>query len=141
MLWHRSLVICVCSAFDPWVSELAAGTPSKTFPMGFVLASFRADRFVCVCADRISDLCGAIANAYGCKLDEGSVHPCVIKGQDYGELLYSLGVMGWFMLVTIPGGLVAFASWLIFLILHRVAWRRRFAVGVPPPISAPPAAV
>ena len=27
--------------------------------------------------------------------------------------------MGWFMLVTIPGGLVAFASWLIFLILHR----------------------
>jgi hypothetical protein len=29
--------------------------------------------------------------------------------------------MGWFMLVTIPGGLVAFVSWLIFLILHRVA--------------------
>jgi hypothetical protein len=42
------------------------------------------------------------------------VHPCIINGQDYGELLYSLGVMGWFMLVTIPGGLVAFAGWLIF---------------------------
>ena len=66
-------------------------------------------------------LCGAIANAYGCKVDEGSVHPCVINGHDYGELLYSLGVMGWFMLVTIPGGLVAFVSWLIFLILHLVA--------------------
>ena len=39
-------------------------------------------------------LCGAIANAYGCKVDEGSVHPCIINGHDYGELLYSLGVMG-----------------------------------------------
>ena len=42
-------------------------------------------------------LCGAIANAYGCKVDEGSVHPCIINGHDYGELLCSLGVMGWFM--------------------------------------------
>jgi hypothetical protein len=61
------------------------------------------------------------------------------NGHDYGELLYSLGVMGWFMLVTIPGGLVAFASWLIFLILHRVAWRKRVSAGIPPPIPPPPA--
>src|SRR6266478_866651 len=47
-------------------------------------------------------LCAWIANAYGCKVDEGSVHPCIINGHDYGELLYDLGVMGWFMLVTIP---------------------------------------
>src|SRR5437868_12631393 len=25
-------------------------------------------------------LCAAIANAYGCKVDEGSVHPCIIRG-------------------------------------------------------------
>ena len=79
-------------------------------------------------------LCSAIANAYGCKVDEGSVHPCVINGHDYGQLLYSLGVMGWFMLVTIPGGLLAFVTWLIFLILHRVAWRKRICAGIPPPI-------
>ena len=85
-------------------------------------------------------LCAWIANTHGCKVDEGSVHPCIINGHDYGELLYQLGVMGWFMLVTIPGGLVAFASWLIFLILHRVAWKKRVAAGVPPPIPAPPAA-
>ena len=83
-------------------------------------------------------LCAAIANAYGCKVDEGSVHPCIINGHDYGELLYSLGVMGWFMLVTIPGGLVAFVSWLIFLILHRVAWRKRMSAGIPPQILPPP---
>ncbi len=82
-------------------------------------------------------VCSAIANVYGCKVDEGSVHPCIINGQDYGHLLYSLGVMGWFMLVTIPAGLIAFASWLIFLILHRVAWRKRVSAGIPPPVPPP----
>src|SRR4029450_5301460 len=84
-------------------------------------------------------LCAAIANANGCKVDEGSVHPCIINGHDYGELLYSLGVMGWFMLVTIPGGLVAFASWLVFFVLQRVGLRNHMSVGSPPPIP-PPAA-
>ena len=83
--------------------------------------------------------CTWIANAHGCKVDEGSIHPCIINGHDYGELLYQLGVMGWFMLATIPGGLVAFASWLTFLILHPIAWKKRVAAGVPPPIPAPPA--
>jgi hypothetical protein len=82
-------------------------------------------------------LCSVIANAYGCKVDEGSVHPCIINGQDYGHLLYTLGVLGWLMLVTIPGGLLAFAIWLIVLILHRASWRKRFAAGVPPPIPPP----
>jgi hypothetical protein len=85
-------------------------------------------------------LCGAIANAYGCKVDEGSVHPCIINGHDYGELLYSLGVMGWLMLVSLPGGLFAFVGWLIFLILHRASWRKKIPAGVPPPIPPPPAA-
>ena len=44
--------------------------------------------------------CGLIANAHGCRVDEGSVHPCVINGKDYGQLLYTLGVMGWLMLVA-----------------------------------------
>ena len=71
--------------------------------------------------------CGLIANAYGCHVDEGSVHPCMINGKDYGQLLYSLGVMGWFMLLTLPLGALAFAVWLIVLVLHRNAWRKRAA--------------
>jgi hypothetical protein len=84
-------------------------------------------------------LCGAIANAYGCKVDEGSVHPCIINGQDYGHLLYSLGVLGWLMLVTLPCGLFAFVVWLIVLILHRAAWQKRISAGAPLPIPQPPA--
>jgi hypothetical protein len=71
--------------------------------------------------------CAWIANTHGCKVDEGSLHPCIIGGHDYGQLLYTLGVLGWLMLVTIPGGLFAFVIWLIVLILHRASWRRRFA--------------
>jgi hypothetical protein len=77
-------------------------------------------------------LCAAIANAHGCKVDEGSVHPCIVNGHDYGQLLYTLGVLGWLMLVTIPAGLFAFIIWLIILLLHRSSWQKRFAV--PPPI-------
>ena len=70
-------------------------------------------------------VCSLIANAAGCQVDEGSVHPCVINGRDYGELLYTLGMMGWFMLITLPAGALAFIIWLIVLMVHRTAWRKR----------------
>jgi hypothetical protein len=84
--------------------------------------------------------CTWIANAHGCHVDEGSVHPCIVNGHDYGQLLYTLGVLGWLMLVTIPGGLFGFVTWLIILILHREKWRKRVAVGLPPPIPPPASA-
>jgi len=68
---------------------------------------------------------GWIANSNGCKLDEGSVHPCVIGGRDYGQLLYTLGVLGWLMLATLPGGALALMVWLIILIVHRSTWQKR----------------
>jgi hypothetical protein len=69
--------------------------------------------------------CSIIANRYGCRVDEGSVHPCIVNGKDYGPLLYQLGVLGWLMLVTLPSGAVAFTGWLIALLFHRNAWRKR----------------
>ena len=74
--------------------------------------------------------CSVIANAHGCKVHEGSVHPCIVNGHDYGHLLYTLGMMGWLMLVTIPGGLFSFAIWLVVLIWRQTKWRKLFAVGV-----------
>jgi hypothetical protein len=72
--------------------------------------------------------CGWIANAHGCKVDEGSVHPCIIDGKDYGQLLYTLGVLGWLMLVTLPGGAMATVILLVVLGVHRARWRKAGAV-------------
>src|SRR5437868_1107970 len=70
-------------------------------------------------------LCALIANTHGCHVDEGSVHPCMINGKDYGHLLYTLGVAGWLMLVTLPAGALAFCVWLVVLLWHRARWQRR----------------
>ena len=68
--------------------------------------------------------CSWMAKAYGCRVDEGSVHPCVINGVDRGQLLYTLGMMGWLMLVTLPAGGLALLVWIVILIMHRLRWKR-----------------
>lgn len=74
---------------------------------------------------------GNIASANGCQLDEGSVHPCIVNGQDIGEQLYGMGVMGWFMLVTIPTGLLALAAYgAILLVVWLVRRARRRSTGL-----------
>jgi hypothetical protein len=77
------------------------------------------------------DLCDVWHNrhSHGCRVDEGSVHPCIINWKDYGQLLYALGIMGWLMLATLPGGVLAFTFCLIILILHRANWQMRFAAN------------
>ena len=115
------------------------GKPHKRFPwFWYLLALFVTMAFAFAPIGSVM-LCGAIANAYGCKVDEGSVHPCIINGHDYGHLLYTLGVLGWLMLVTLPAGLFAFVVWLIVVMLHRERWRKRVSAGVPPAIPQPPA--
>ena len=55
---------------------------------------------------------GTIANRYDCDLDEGSIHPCIVNGNDIGDTLYTLGMLGWLMLGTIPLGMIAIAVYL-----------------------------
>lgn len=75
---------------------------------------------------------GVIANSHGCHVDEGSVHPCVIGGKDYGEMLYTLGVLGWLMLITVPAGALAVAVWTVVLLIHHARWRKRCATATAP---------
>lgn len=63
-----------------------------------------------------------IAETNGCALNEGSINTCMVGGADLGSLLYTLFVLGWFMLATIPLGGAAFFVWLASLIIHRIAW-------------------
>lgn len=68
-------------------------------------------------------IAGITAQMSGCQVDEGSVHPCMIAGFDAGELLYSLTVLGWLMLATIPAGLIMLVIWMLAFLVH--LWRRR----------------
>lgn len=68
----------------------------------------------------------AIADANGCALDEGGVHPCVIGGTDYGETLSVMFVLGWLGLVSLPLGALAAIVWCIVLVIVlAVKYRRK----------------
>lgn len=66
-------------------------------------------------------LAGLIATPAGCELNEAVVHPCIIAGMDFGDLLYAMGVLGWLMIGTIPAGVILFAIWVVVLIVHMAA--------------------
>jgi hypothetical protein len=67
------------------------------------------------------------ASAFGCQLDEGSVHPCVVVGLDFGGLLYPMAVGGWFVMFTVPLAGLALIVWLIVLVVLLFIRRRRHA--------------
>jgi hypothetical protein len=70
------------------------------------------------------------ASAFGCALDEGSVHPCVVLGLDFGDMLYPMAVGGWFVMFTIPLAGLALIVWLIVLVVLLFMRRHRRADGV-----------
>jgi hypothetical protein len=63
------------------------------------------------------------ARAFGCQVDEGSNHPCMILGLDWGSFFYFLFVAGWFFILTVPLSAVLFVGLTIFLVVRRI--RRR----------------
>ena len=68
---------------------------------------------------------GLIANWNGCTLHEGFKNPCIVLGTDIGGALYTMGVMGWFMLGTIPLAFISFVIWTIaWFVLRRMAARK-----------------
>ncbi|KKB07821.1 hypothetical protein [Devosia chinhatensis] len=66
-----------------------------------------------------------VADANGCTVNEATIHTCMVLGMDWGGLLYTTGVFGWFMLATIPLGGGALIVWLVMLLIHYFAWRQK----------------
>jgi hypothetical protein len=62
-------------------------------------------------------IAGGIAEANGCLLDEGSVHPCVINGVDYGETLLTMGMLAWLTLASVPIAMGLFVIYLAIIII------------------------
>lgn len=73
----------------------------------------------------LAGIAGAIASANGCQLNESVINSCLVDGRELGDTLYSMGVMGWFMLVTIPTGLLALLLFLLFLLIEWLVGRKR----------------
>ncbi len=64
-----------------------------------------------------------IADALGCRLNEGAAHPCPLWGTDLGGVLVGLFLAGWFAVVTVPLAGAALAIWALAWAVS--AWRRR----------------
>ena len=86
-----------------WIAALVVVTAIGWAPLASVVAT------------------GIVAGPYGCRVDEGSVHPCPTPYGDLGPLLYAGGMMGWFMLITFPLMLGTLVLWPILI----VTWIRR----------------
>jgi hypothetical protein len=103
-------------------------SPSKRFHVvAWVLLSLLALGAVAPVVSVVA--AGAVASHFGCTLNEGDVHPCVIGGVDRGELLYEAAMMGWLALVTVPlGGFLLVACFVGYVVL----WQRRRSTPVGP---------
>jgi hypothetical protein len=67
----------------------------------------------------------AIANLNDCTLHEGYVNPCVIAGVDLGDALYTMGVLGWLGLMTLPVGVPALLVLVVVCTVHFVLHKRK----------------
>jgi len=68
---------------------------------------------------------GLIASWNNCTLHEGFANPCIVNGRDIGQTLYGMGVMGWFMIATLPLGAIAFIIWTLTWTLWTIRRQRK----------------
>jgi hypothetical protein len=74
-------------------------------------------------------LAAKIAGSHGCPIDEGSIHPCIIDGVDWGSRLYTLGTMGWLFLASFPIAGILLVVGLVVFGVHRNRFERERVRG------------
>lgn len=84
--------------------------PGRTIGYGIILAWMFLPLIPVIAA-------GVIATIWGCQLDEGSVHPCIVFGKDIGYMLYQISMIGWFSIATFPTGILAL---IVFAVIVRL---------------------
>ena len=63
--------------------------------------------------------------AGGCRIDEGSVHPCRVLGLEVGEAAYTIGILAaWGPLLIGPICLLAGLLWVTITLIARMRGRR-----------------
>lgn len=79
---------------------------------------------ICLAPIISTAIAGYIAQSHGCTLHEGFVNPCVIDGEDWGQTLYTMAMMGWFMIATVPIAAGLLLLWIIVEIVRLVRRKR-----------------
>lgn len=92
---------------------------SRTIAIGYSVIAAWTLWPVCVAL-----LTGAVGFVcFGVVLDESNPKPCLVLGCDVGGLLYAMGMMGWFSLLTFPTGFIGLVVFTIVVVLQK--WRER----------------
>jgi hypothetical protein len=66
----------------------------------------------------------AIAFIYGCDLSLAATQPCMAHGTDIGSNLLTMGMMGWFLMTTLPVMLGVVILWIAVEIVRWFSMRR-----------------
>lgn len=62
-----------------------------------------------------------LSGPMGCRIDEGSSHPCMIAGSDWGEAAYSLGMIAaWGLFFLAPVSFGAGLLWALVTLIRRL---------------------
>jgi hypothetical protein len=78
-----------------------------------------------ICAPLISVATSmGIAYITGCTLHEGFTNTCLVLGFNIGDILHTMFLMGWFMLLTIPYGVIVLILIAAICVAHAIIYRR-----------------
>ena len=66
-----------------------------------------------------------VSAACGCPIGANSPAPCVVFGLDIVKTLYTLRVMGWLSIVTLPTGAIAWLAYFAYCLIERSIVRNR----------------
>jgi hypothetical protein len=64
------------------------------------------------------------ARIFGCDLSLAATHPCMAFGTDIGSNLLTMGMMGWFLMTTLPVMLGVVILWIAVEIVRWFSMRR-----------------
>jgi len=78
-------------------------------------------------------LASAATAAFGCKVGHGEAHACLVGGVDIAPALVSMGMFGWYMLLTWPLLGLAALLWAIWVVRWFLRRLKSIVSGAPDP--------
>lgn len=81
--------------------------------------------FLCLLPVLLALLGLGVASVAGCAVDASTTHPCLILGADLGETLYTLTMLHWFGLITLPLAVVPLLLILLMALVDLIRYLRR----------------